>query len=177
MYIRENGFTVKQNAYARRSWGAKGPHKKQIALDVGYTENAAKSVVSKIESKKGYHNAMARLAADSGNVALSIMHEFKARGVKGFDNKELISSLKAISSAWSTFNDGMTKSDPDRPVDTGKNRLRTIVLNQYGTPQNASPIQSTPVTHEELERSIREVEAQESAPPASPSFEMPDLDF
>jgi hypothetical protein len=95
-----------------------------IALDVGYPPNVANSVVSKIESKVGFHNAMAKLAAESNNVALAILSEFKARGVSGFSNKDLVSALNAIGNAWTRFN--TLPKDPSS--DNGKNRLRTVIL-------------------------------------------------
>ncbi len=118
---------MKQLAYARRVWGAEGSDKKSIALDVGYSPAVASSVVSKIESRKGFQNAIAQLAADSNNMALTVMSEFKARGLKDFSNKDLVSALNAIAGAWDKFNKGFQQSLTP-PEDNGKNRLRTVVL-------------------------------------------------
>ena len=118
--------TMRQIAYARRTWGAKGVSKKQIALDVGYAPSTAACATTIIERSDGYHNAVAQLAADSNNLALMVMEELKSRGMGQFDNKELISSLKAISGAWKIFNVAV-KEDQPKP-DSGKNRLKTIVL-------------------------------------------------
>lgn len=126
MKIPKRGSSLKQIAYARRAWGAKGEDKKSIALDVGYTSNVANSVVSKIESRPGFNNAMARLAADSNNMALAVMSEFKARGLQEFSNKDLISALNAIAGAWDRFNKGFIESE--KPKDESKNRLRTVIL-------------------------------------------------
>lgn len=133
---------MKQLAYARRVWGAKGSDKKSIALDVGYAHTVASSVISKIESKKGFQNAIAKLAADSNNMALSVMSEFKARGLKDFSNRDLISSLNAIGNAWSKFNKGFNESL--KPVeDNGKNRLRTVVLQNITKQVNVTSAEET----------------------------------
>ncbi len=126
MKIAKNGASLRQVAYARRVWGGKGENKKQVALDVGYSPSVANSCVSKIEKHKGFNNAMAQLAADSGNIALSVMHEFKSRGVKDFSNKDLVGALNAIAGAWDRFNKGLIEQE--RPTDNGKNRLRTLMI-------------------------------------------------
>ncbi len=126
MKIGRRGSSMRQIAYARRVWGAEGESKRTIALDVGYSPNVANSVASKVETRKGFQNAMARLAAESNNLALSVMSEFKARGFEGFTNAELIKGLGAISGAWDKFNKGLRESE--KPIDNGKNKLRTIVL-------------------------------------------------
>ncbi len=142
MKISKTGASIRQVAYARRVWGGKGENKKQVALDVGYSTHVANSCVSKIESRKGFNNAMAQLAADSGNIALAVMHEFKSRGVKDFSNKDLISSLNAIAGAWNVFNKGLVESE--KPEDNGKNRLRTIVLQSVSTPKDVESTTPTP---------------------------------
>ena len=75
-------------------------NKKQLALDVGYAPSVANIAGIKIEKSRGFANAMANLAAESNDLALTIMHEFKARGVESFTNKDLIGSLNAIGNAW-----------------------------------------------------------------------------
>ncbi len=127
MKIPKTGSSLRQVAYARRAFGADGETKKLIALDVGYSPSVANSVVSKIESRPGFNNAMAKLAAESNNLALTIMHEFKSRGVGDFSNKDLVSALNAIAGAWDRFNKGLIESK--KPAeDNGKNRLRTVIL-------------------------------------------------
>ncbi len=132
MKIAKTGSSMMQTAYARRAWGAKQETKKLIALDVGYSPSVSNSVVSKIESRKGFNNAMAKLAAESNNLALTIMHEFKSRGVKDFSNKDLVSALNAIAGAWDRFNKGLIEAE--KPVDNGKNRLRTVILQNISGP-------------------------------------------
>ena len=119
---------MQQVAYARQVWGGKAESKKQAALNVGYSPSVANSPKSKIETRKGFNNAMAALAAESGNIALSILHEFKSRGVKDFSNKDLVGALNAIGQAWDKFNKGLERELD--PGDNGKNRLRTLVLQQ-----------------------------------------------
>ena len=126
MKIARNGSSLRQTIYARKSWGADQETKKLIALDTGYSPSVANSVVSKIESRPGYHNAMAKLASESNNLALEVMHTLKARGFDTFSNKDLVSALNAISGAWDRFNKGLVEAE--KPADNGKNRLRTIIL-------------------------------------------------
>ncbi len=152
MKIPRKGSSLKQIAYARRAWGAEGPDKKAIALDVGYSPSVSNSVVSKIESRPGFNNAIAKLAAESNNMALTVLSEFKARGLKDFSNKDLISSLNAIAGAWDKFNKGLVQSE--RPLDNGKNRLKTIIL------QNISRQVNTQTSEEALVESP----AQETTP-------------
>lgn len=117
---------MKQMAYARKLLGAQGDSKKSIALDVGYSPHVSNSVMSHIENKPGFNNAMAALAIDSNNLALAAMHEFKARGFKDFSNKDLVGALNAIGNAWSKFN---AQPKEKTPTERG-NKLRTVILNQ-----------------------------------------------
>ncbi len=137
MKISKVGSTPQQVAYARRVWSGQGIDKKQMALDVGYSPSVANSVVSKVESRPGFNNAMAKLAADSGHIALSVMHELKARGFEDFSNKDLVGALNAIAGAWDRFNKGLIESV--KPADNGKNRLRTVVLQRIENQTNISP--------------------------------------
>lgn len=118
--------SVKQVAYARRIFGGEGKSKKEIALDVGFSPNVARSVKSHVEDKPGFNYAMMELAKDSNNLALAAMHEFKLRGFSDFSNKDLVGALNAIGAAWSRFNEpARTRTEsPDT------NRLRTIILQQ-----------------------------------------------
>lgn len=144
-------------AYAKRVFGATGTTKKEIALDVGYSQNSSNSIQSHIESKPGFNNAMAQLAVESNNLALAALHEFKARGFDGFTNKELIGALNAIGSAWQKFN---PKDKNNNPPNTN-NRLRTIVLqNIENQTLNASKenvgIEIPPVEAEVVESAVGE---------------------
>ena len=127
VYVKKRGSTMKQMAYARRVFGAEGKNKKQIALDVGYAPSVANSIAAHIENKPGFQNAMALLAADSNNVALQVMSEFKARGFTEFSNKDLVGALNAIGNAWAKFNAPLMEK-PDK--EKGTNKLRTVILQQ-----------------------------------------------
>ncbi len=152
MKIPRKGSSIKQLAYARRVWGAEGADKKSIALDVGYSPNAAKSVMSKIESRPGFNNAIAKLAAESNNMALTVLSEFKARGLTDFSNADLIKALNSISTAWEKFNKGLVQSE--RPADNGKNRLKTVILQKI---ENQTNIQSEKVSEvKEVKESNKE---------------------
>ena len=150
--ISRRGSTMKQMAYAKRLFGAEGNNKKQIALDVGYAPNVARSVSSHIENKVGFNNAMIQLANESNNLAMAVMHEFKARGFKNFDNKELTNALNSISSAWAKFNE-VSKPKEEGP---NTNRLRTIILQQVenqtiGPKAEESPLEVVEeITEEEI---------------------------
>ena len=148
MNIAKNASTPRQAAYAKMVWSGNVRSKKQAALDVGFTQNVANSVVSKIESKPGFNNAIAKLAADSNCLALSIMAEFKSRGVKHFSDKDLISSLNAIAQAWDRFNKGLIEQIKP-PEDNGKNRLKTVILQRINNQTvNNAPPQPDPVDAE-----------------------------
>lgn len=127
VYIKPGTSTIRQTAYAQRILGAKGKSKKEIALDVGYSPSIANSVVAHIENKPGFHNAMAKLAMKSGNIALAAMEELQSRGFKNFTNGELTNALNAIGSAWSRFNQGNIQSSKNN---NEGNKLRTIILQQ-----------------------------------------------
>jgi hypothetical protein len=134
--VKKGGYSLRQGAYARRIWGGRDQDKKSIALDVGYSPAVAESPKSKIEIHKGFNNAMAALADESNNLALRILHEFQARGVKEFSNKDLIGALNAIGQAWSKFHKGA--SDSER-ADSGQNKLRTIILQRVENQTIADP--------------------------------------
>lgn len=145
MKISKTGSTLKQTAYARRIFGADGKDKQQIALDVGYSKYIAATPKSKIENSRGFNNAMAKLAADSNNLALSVMSELKARGFTDFSNKDLVGALNAISSAWKNFNNVTNKEDGHG--DSGKNKLRTVILQRI---ENQTIQTDTPAVVEEV---------------------------
>jgi len=132
MFLGGKKSSMKQMAYAKRMLGGQGDSKKQIALNSGYSPQVANSVKSHIEDKAGFNHAMSALALESNNLALSALHEFKARGFKEFTNKELVGALNAIGSAWSKFNAQPKEKDPS----ASGNKLRTIVLNQIENQTN-----------------------------------------
>jgi len=96
----KKGSTVKQYAYATRRLNGQGKSKKEMALLSGYTMSMAENAKHKIEETEGYQNAVVVLAAESNNLLLAVMAEFKARGLEDFSNKDLNAALNAISNAW-----------------------------------------------------------------------------
>jgi hypothetical protein len=153
---------MKQTAYARKIFGAEGKTKKQIALSVGYAPQVANSVSSHIENTEGFNNAMAKLAAESNNLALKVMHEFKSRGVEDFSNKDLVGALNAIANAWSKFNGAVTAA---KQTDPAKNRLRTVILQRIENQTiQGDKIKSTPATYEEVKEEAVEAIDEEVSP-------------
>lgn len=166
MKIQKNGSSMKQIAYARRVFGAQGTSKKNIALDVGYSKAVSNSIKSKIESRPGFNNAMAKLAVDSNNLVLEIMSEFKARGFEDYSNKDLNGAMNAITNAWTKFNGAeKPKDDPNK----NQNRLRTVILQRVdnqvvNTSQKILPAATiSEKEQKEIEEVIEEVE-EESNP-------------
>lgn len=152
-FIKRSGATARQVAYARRIFDGEGVNKKQVALDVGYSPNVARSVASHIESKPGFNNAMAALAKDSNCLALAAMHEFKARGFEDFSNKDLTAALNAIGNAWSKFNAPlMPKGDGNKE---GTNKLRNVILQRI---ENQTLIQGDKPPREAKEEEFTEAE-------------------
>ena len=94
------GSTPKQYAYATMRLSGQGGSKKEIARKSGFSVSVANNTKNKIENTEGYQNAVIVLAAESNNLLLGILAEFKARGMKNFSNKDLIGSLNAMTSAW-----------------------------------------------------------------------------
>ena len=151
--IPKNGSTPMQTAYARRVWAGAGPDRKNIALDVGYSPAVANAIIQKIESKPGFNNAMAKLAAESNGMALAVLHEFKSRGLKEFSNKDLVGALNAIGGAWSKFNTGLTRNMDGPGTKLGSNKLRSIILQRV---ENQT-INQTPVEAETIEELAEEM--------------------
>jgi hypothetical protein len=123
--ILKTDSTGKQYEYAMKSF-ARGANtsKKQVALSVGYKPSVANSVVSKIESKQGYKNAVVQLAAKSNNLVIKVMDELNDRGFDKFSNKDLTGALGTLTKSWAQFNAPLLKPDDN----AGGNRLRTIFL-------------------------------------------------
>jgi hypothetical protein len=145
--IAKGKSTMKQQAYARRVFSADGVNKKQIALDVGYAPNLSRSVTTHIEETAGFHNAMAKLAYESNNLALAAMHEFKARGFEDFTNSEMISALNVISGAWAKFS--MPAREVEKSNNTSTNKLRTVILQQIENNTMLSGDAKAPIVQKE----------------------------
>jgi hypothetical protein len=97
-----------------------------MALNSGYSPYVATSVVAHIEKTEGFHNAMAKLAHQSNNLAIAVMHELQVRGFDTYTNKEMIQAITAISNAWVKFTAPVRESSRPRT----KNKLRDVILNQ-----------------------------------------------
>jgi len=140
--IPRNGSTLRQHAYARRVWGAKGQDKKNIALDVGYSMSTASKATEKIERSKGFQNAVAKLAHESNNMAVAVLSEFKSRGLKDFSNKDLVGALNAIGGAWSKFNYAEIEATKQEKEKKDGNRLRAVIMNRIEnqTINNPAPL-------------------------------------
>jgi hypothetical protein len=132
----KNQSADKQYSYAEQRVLGPSTTKKKSALQVGYSETTANSVVSKIESKPGYLNAVSKLANKSNSLALSAMKEFENRGFENFSDKNLIGALNAIGSAWERFSNPKNR-EPIR--DDGKNKLRTIILQRVENQTISAP--------------------------------------
>lgn len=150
MKIGRTGSTPRQTAYAKRVWAGQGISKKEIALNVGYSKAVASSPKSKIEDKKGFNNAFAKLAIESNSTALAVMAEFKARGFKDFSNKDLVGALNAIGNAWAKFN-GANKDPNDLNTKLGGNKLRTVILQRVENQTISKPVKVIDVETKDAE--------------------------
>lgn len=145
-----------QIEYAEKSFGAENRNRKKIALEVGYSVPVANSIVSKIESRKGYLNAMSVLVSKSNNLAISIFEEFKNRKMSDFTNKELIQSLGTISNAMDRFSQRLVEAENPEGKN-GNNRLRTIVLQNIKKQVNTN----TPVIEKQNDKPLVEYVVEE----------------
>ncbi len=104
MKISNSGYTNRQKMYALRTWGGEKKSRREIAKDLGWSNAVADHPKQKIESTKGYKNAMAEIADQSNAVALKVYNELQARDMSKLEYKDLLGSLKVISEAWKIFN-------------------------------------------------------------------------
>lgn len=153
----KKGSTVKQYAYATRRLSGQGKSKKEMALLSGYTPSMAENVKNKIEDTEGYQNAVIGLAAESNNLLLAVMAEFKARGLKDFANKDLVAALNAISGAW----DRIEKTRGPNKLRTPEgNPLRAVFTERVRT----VAIDNTPATEVPATPEATDAEYTETAP-------------
>lgn len=122
-----NGSTIKQFAYATRKLSGGGDSKKEIALLSGFSTAVANNAARKIETTEGYHNAMIVLAHESNNLMLEVFHEYKARGLSEFSDKDLNGALNAISAAWEKVE---KRRAPNNNTDPEHNPLKKVILNR-----------------------------------------------
>lgn len=143
----QRGSTPKQYAYAQLKLTGGGISKNEMARRAGFSPSVADNVKYKIESTEGYHNAMLEMATKSNNLVMATMSEFEARGMRSFDNKELIGALNAITNAWDRIE---TRRAPARQKDPEQNPLRRMILEK-------SEKTTTTVTVEEIAPPVNEV--------------------
>lgn len=137
------GSTIKQYAYATRRLSGTAKSKKEAALLSGYSLTMAENVKAKVEDTDGYQNALVVLGAESNNLLLSIMAEFKVRGLSEFSNKDLVSAMNAFTSAWAKIDERRApnklktpEGNPLRSVFTERvTRTRTVAVGE--APANA----------------------------------------
>lgn len=138
-----NGATARQWNYARGLLG-NPKSKAKLARSVGYSP-ATSQKPSDIEKSEGFNIAMSSLAAEAGNLALSVMHELKGRGFDTFANGDLVRALTAISSAFEKF----TPKEKEPPL---SNALRDLLLQSKATPViDVSRETETNVIHETVD--------------------------
>lgn len=118
-----NGYTMKQYNYARHSLNTEAT-KKEIALRAGYSPSVATSVSKHIEKTEGYHNAVAKLASDTGNVALKVLHELQARPLEKEKTETLLKAVTVLADAFDKFTPKNKEADPTK----AGNALRAIIL-------------------------------------------------
>lgn len=142
--IPKQGSTSRQKNYALKAF-AGGKSKQEIALDCGYSPAVSKSVKQKIESSKGYKNAMIEILKDSDNAVLQILASIKKQDFDTYEPKDLMNALREISTAWEKFND-VSKPKGEDPM-AGHNQLRTIVMQRI---ENQTVNQPLPPTAEKI---------------------------
>lgn len=148
----QKGSTLRQYAYAtRRLSPGQATSKKEIALLSGFSKSVAENIKAKVEDTVGYQNAVIVLAAESNNMLLAVLAEFKARGLTNFSNKDLNSALNAISGAWDRIN---KQREPDKIRTPEGNPLRAVLMKRVETTtatieevphKNATPVEPTDV--------------------------------
>lgn len=155
-----NGSSPRQYAYAMKRLTGAGRSKKDIALSVGFAPSVAKNAKNKIEQTEGYHNAVLALAQESNNLVLSVMAEYKARGLKNFSNKDLNGAMNAIGQAWEKFNKQRAPNGSGQPENPIKRAIfqkienQTINVNKPEEHATASDViheEAEPVEEEELD--------------------------
>lgn len=140
------GSTPKQYAYAVKRLNGQGRSKKEIALTVGFSPSVASNAKNKIEKTEGYQNAVIELAAESNNIVLAILAEYKARGFKKFSNKDLNGAINAIGGAWEKFNKvrapngSLNDDNPLKKVFMQRIENQTINVTAKDVPAEPEPV-------------------------------------
>ncbi len=137
----KGGYTLKQHAYAMRMLApSDAKSKAQMAREVGYSPSVALSVSDKIEKTEGFSNAIAALAAESGNVALKLMHKLKHQDIGDMSFEVAVDQLTKIAAVFEKFTPKQSKGD-DKP-----NGLRDIILREV------TPVESRTVEEADAEK-------------------------
>lgn len=131
MNIKRHGSTPKQWAYARNKVGAVANTKEELARLAGYSPYVARSVGSKIEKTQGYKNALTELSMQSNSILLRVLGEFERRDLEEFSNKDIISAVNAITSAWAKI-DTQTQERLNKNKNPEKNPLRSLFMKRSG---------------------------------------------
>lgn len=129
MGIKRHGSTPKQWSYARNKVGGVANTKEELAKLAGYSPYVARSVGSKIEKSQGYKNALTELSLQSNSILLKVLAEFERRDLEEFSNKDIISAVNAITSAWAKI-DTQTQERLNKNKDPDKNPLRSLFVNR-----------------------------------------------
>lgn len=77
--------------------------KQQVALNAGFSASTAR-VPKSIENKRGFKLAVAYLAGQAGNTAMSLMYELQTRDLSKMNNKDLILYLDVLAKNVERFN-------------------------------------------------------------------------
>lgn len=160
----KTGSTPKQYAYAVNRLAGGGRSKKEIALLSGFSPSVAENIKHKVEDTQGYQNAVLELSTKSNNVALAILSEYQARGLKEFSNKDLNAALNAIAGAWERFE---KRRQPDKNKTEEGNPLRAVIMQRVKNQTiNVAPEPKEP-----------EAPQYEQPQPKKKEEPVPDLDF
>lgn len=142
--------------------------KKEAALLSGFSISVAENAKNKIESTEGFKNAIQVLAFRSNNLLVAVMSEFETRGLATFSNKDLVSAMNAITSAWAKIDE---KRAPNQMKTPEGNPLRGVFTRRVETRTETAVIETIP-------RAATPVVIHEHAPvPAASEEPEPDLDF
>lgn len=167
-----SGSTIKQVAYATRRMNGNASSKKEAALLSGFSLSVAENVKAKVEDTEGYQNAIIGLATESGNLMQAILAEFKARGLKDFNNADLTKALNAITGAWAKIEE---RRAPNRLKTPEGNPLRAVFMRRTETAtfEEVPPAGTQPIPAGD----VRVITTEEKLPREEDSAPDADMDF
>lgn len=156
MYIKKNSSTPRQWAYARNKLAGAASTKRELAKISGYGNGVAHNTSNKIEKSKGYKNAITELSLQSNSLLLKVMGEFDRRDLEEFSNKDLVTALNSISSAWSKID---TQRQMNKNKNPENNPLRSIFMKRSGdTPKVIEAEEVTQIPIEDKEEEVPRIE-------------------